>query len=162
MASIRSFKGSDIAIIMQNISGIRMMIPNHIKLKPTERRSLFKLNMKRYEFVKSAINYMKTKPETVPNYIDIATCSNYLQLYNEYGELLTELQKIQKIMEDVKLQLGNDLMNMTKAYFHNTKFASEAGVKMAEPIYQQLKTNYAVGRNSKKEPVEIVELHDLI
>jgi hypothetical protein len=60
------------------------------------------------------------------------------------------LEKIQKLMDDVKLQLGNEVMNMTKAYFHNARFASQSGVKTAEPIYQQLKTNYAVGRNSKK------------
>lgn len=154
MPSIRSFTGSDIAVIMQNISGIRMMLPNHVKLKPSERRSMFKLNMKKHVFVESALNYMRTKPETVPSYIDIATCNNYLQLYHQYEELITELEKIQKIMEDVKLQVGNDLMNMTKAYFHNTKFASQSGVKIADPIYQQLKMNYAVGRNSKKEIIE--------
>jgi hypothetical protein len=149
MSSIRSFKGSDIAIIMQNISGIKMMLPNHVKLKPAERRSMFKLNMKKIVFVEAALNYMKTRPDTVPPYIDIITCNNYFQMYHQYGELIAELEKIQKIMEDVKLQLGNDVMNMTKAYFHNTKFASQSGVKNAEPIYQQLKKNYAVGRNSK-------------
>ena len=150
MSNIRTFTASDIAVIMQNISGIRMMLPNHVKLNPSERRSMFKLNSKKQLFVEAALKYMKTRPETVPPNIDVTTCNNYLQLYHQYEELITELEKIQKLMDDVKLQLGSEVMNMTKAYFHNARFASQSGVKNAEPIYQQLKTNYAVGRNSKK------------
>lgn len=150
MPPIRTFTGSDIAVIMQNISGIRMMLPNHVKLKPAERRSMFKLNTKKQAFVEAALKFMKTRPETVPPFIDVPTCNNYLQLYHQYEELIYELEKIQKLMDDVKLQLGNEVMNMTKAYFHNARFASQSGIKTADPIYQQLKTNYSVGRNSKK------------
>ena len=53
------------------------------------------------------------------------------------------------------MQIGNDVMNMTKAYFHNVKFAAQAGVKEAQPIYQQLKMSYAVGRNTKKEKMPV-------
>ena len=150
MANIRTFTASDIAVIMQHISGIRMMLPNHVKLKSTERRSMFKLNAKKQEFVNTALKYMKTKPDTVPLGIDVSACNNYLQLYHQYNELINELDKIKKLMDDVKLQLGNEVMNATKAYFHNAKFATQSGVKAAEPIYQQLKMNYAVGRNSHK------------
>ncbi len=151
MTPIKNFSASDIANIMQHVSGIRMMLPNHIKLKPCERRSLFKLNSKKEAFVESALEYMKTQPDTVPNYVDVALCRNYLSMYHQYAELIIELDKIKKQMEDVKVQIGSDLMNMTKAYFHNTRFASQAGVTRIEPIYEQLKRNYAVGRNSKKK-----------
>jgi len=151
MHSIKCFTASDVAIIMQNISGIKMMLPNHIKLKPEQRRSMFKLNQKKHVFVESALKFMRTMPDTVPNYVKVSDCNNYLQLYHQYNELICEIDKIKKQMEDVKLQIGNDVMNITKAYFHNTRFAAQSGVKKAEPIYEQLKMNYAVGRNTKKE-----------
>ncbi len=103
--------------------------------------------------MESALKYMKTQPDTVPPFVDVSTCDNYLQLYHQYTELILELEKVKKQMEDVKLQIGNDVMNMTKAYFHNAKFASQSGIRGAEPIYKQLKMNYAVGRNSKKVSV---------
>lgn len=93
---------------------------------------------------------MQTQPDTVPRHINITTCNNYLHLYLQYVELINELEKIKRLMEDVKLQLGNEVMNMTKNYFHNARFASQSGVKSSEIIYQQLKKKYAVGRNSKK------------
>lgn len=148
--NIRTFTASDVAIIMQNISGIRMMLPNHVKLKPEVRRSMFKLNSKKQAFAEAALKYMQTKPDTVPQHINVTTCNNYLQLYLQYVELINELEKIKRLMEDVKLQLGNEVMNMTKAYFHNARFASQSGVVSSEIIYQQLKKKYAVGRNSKK------------
>ena len=49
MASFRSFVGSELMSIKQNIAAVRNMIPNNIKLKPSERRSMFKLNTKRQE-----------------------------------------------------------------------------------------------------------------
>lgn len=150
MINIRTFSMSDVAIIMQNFSGIKMMLPNHVKLKPHERRSMFKLNSKKQAFAEAALKFMQTKPDTVPQHINVTTCNNYLQLYLQYVELIAELEKIKRLMEDVKLQLGNEVMNMTKSYFHNARFASQAGVKTSEIIYQQLKKNYAVGRNSKK------------
>ena len=132
-----------------------MMLPNHIRLRPDERRSMFKLNKKRHKFVESALKFMKTMPDTVPPYVEVSDCNNYLQLYHQYTELIDEVDKIKKQLEDIKLQIGNDVMNITKAYFHNTKFAAQSGIKQAEPIYEQLKMNYAVGRNSKKEKLAI-------
>jgi len=151
MTSVRNFSASDIAKIMQHVSGIRMMLPNHIKLNPSERRSLFKLNAKKELFVEAALKYMKTQPDTVPTCVDVALCANFLNMYHQYSELIDELDKIKKLMEDVKVKIGSDVMNMTKAYFHNARFASQSGVKKAEPIYEQLKMNYAVGRNSKRK-----------
>jgi S-adenosylmethionine/arginine decarboxylase-like enzyme len=87
----------------------------------------------------------------VPNYIDVRTCTSYVHLYEQYSELIEEMEKVKKQMEDVKVKIGNDIMNMTRAYFHNARFASQSGVSNAAPIYEKLKTNYAVGRNSKKK-----------
>jgi len=150
MRPLRSFTASDLTIFMQHLSGIRMMLPSQVKLLPAERRSMFKLNSKKHVFVESALKYMKMHPEMVPAGVDVSTCNNFLLLYHQYTELLEELEKVKTQMEDVKLQIGNNVMKMTRAYFQNTRFASQSGIRHAEPIYQQLKMNYAVGRNSRK------------
>jgi hypothetical protein len=46
--------------------------------------------------------------------------------------------------------IGNEIMKQTRAYFQNSKNASESGNEQLDKIYRELKPHYAVGRNSKK------------
>ena len=151
MASFRSFVGSELMSIKQNIAAVRNMIPNIVKLKPSERRSMFKLNTKRHEFVQKAVQYMRKNPNTVPTFIDVTICNSYVHLYEQYAELLEELDQVKTKLEDAKLVVGNEIMKQTRAYFQNSKNASESGNEQLDKIYQELKPHYAVGRNSKKK-----------
>ncbi|NCI45134.1 hypothetical protein [Sediminibacterium soli] len=139
--------------IKQNIAAVRNMIPNNIILKPSERRSMFKLNTKRHAFVEKAVNYMRKNPTTVPTFIDVTICNNYVHLYQQYAELLVELEQVKTKLEDAKLVIGNEIMKQTRAYFQNSKNAAESGNEQLDKIYKELKPHYAVGRNSKK-PME--------
>ena len=150
MASFRSFVGSELVSIKQNIASVRNMIPNNIKLKPTERRSMFKLNTKRHEFVEKAIQFMRKNPSTVPNFVDVQECNNNVHLYGQYTELLEELEQVKTKLEDAKLIIGNEILKQTRAYFQNSKNASDSGNELLGKIYKELKPHYAVGRNSKK------------
>jgi len=150
MSSFRSFIGSELMSIKQNIAAISNMIPKNIKLKPSERRSMFKLNTKRQEFVEKAVQYMRKNPNTVPTFIDVTECNNYVHLYGQYGELLLELEQVKIKLEDAKLVIGNEIMKQTRAYFQNSKNAAESGNELLGKIYKELKPHYAVGRNCKK------------
>ena len=150
MNSFRSFVGSELMAIKQNIAAVRNMIPSNVKLKPAERRSMFKLNTKRHEFVQKAVQYMRKNPGTVPAFVDVTICNNYVHLYEQYAELLEELDQVRTKLEDAKLVIGNEIMKQTRAYFQNSKNASESGNEQLRVIYTELKPHYAVGRNSKK------------
>ncbi len=150
MSSFRSFIGSELMSIKQNIAAVSNMIPKNIKLKPSERRSMFKLNTKRQEFVEKAVQYMRKNPNTVPTFIDVTECNNYVHLYGQYGELLLELEQVKTKLEDAKLVIGHEIMKQTRAYFQNSKNAFESGNELLGKIYKELKPHYAVGRNSKK------------
>ena len=150
MSSFRSFIGSELMSIKQNIAAVSNMIPKNIKLKPSERRSMFKLNTKRREFVEKAVQYMRKNPNTVPTFIDVTECNNYVHLYGQYGELLLELEQVKTKLEDAKLVIGHEIMKQTRAYFQNSKNAAESGNELLGKIYKELKPHYAVGRNSKK------------
>jgi hypothetical protein len=147
--TIRSFTGSDIALLMQYISGIKMMLPSAIKLPKNKRRSMFKLNAKKLDFVNTAIHLMKTQPGTIPPVVNVQECNNHLSLYHQYCELIDELDKIKTQMEDVKLQLGNELLMQTGLYYKQAAVAAQAGIEKFEAIKNTLKPLYAVGRNSK-------------
>ncbi len=151
MTNYRSFVASELMSIKQNIAAVRNMIPNNIKLKPTERRSMFKLNTKRQEFVTKAVQFMRKNPNTVPNFVDVTQCNNYVHLYGQYAELIDELEQVKTKLEDAKLMIGNEILKQTRAYFQNSKNASESGNEVLDKIYKELKPHYAVGRNSKKE-----------
>lgn len=151
MAAFRSFVGSELMSIKQNIAAVRNMVPSHVKLKPAERRSMFKLNTKRHTFVEKAVQFMRKNPTTVPSFVDVAECNNYVHLYAQYTELIEELEQVKTKLEDAKLMIGNEIMKQTRAYFQNSKNASESGNEALDKIYRELKPHYAVGRNSKKE-----------
>lgn len=110
---------------------------------------MFKLNAKRETFVQKAVQQMRRNPKTVPSYVDVAACNNYVQLFNQYNELLKEIEEVQTKLEDAKLLLGNEILKQTSAYFKNAKTAADAGNEEFKAIYQDLKPFYAVGRNSK-------------
>lgn len=150
MATFRSFIGSELMSIKQNIAAVRNMIPNNIKLKPSERRSMFKLNTKRYEFVEKAVQFMRKNPNTVPNFVDVTVCNNYVHLYGQYTELIAELEQVKTKLEDAKLVIGNEILKQTRAYFQNSKNASESGNELLGKIYKELRPHYAVGRNTNK------------
>lgn len=151
MHPFRSFVASELMSIKQNIAAVRNMIPNNVTLKPSERRSMFKLNSKRHEFVEKAVQYMRKNPTTVPTFIDVTICNNYVHLYQQYAELLEELDQVKTKLEDAKLVIGNEIMKQTRAYFQNSKNAAESGNEQLDKIYRELKPHYAVGRNSRKE-----------
>jgi hypothetical protein len=149
MANFRGFIGHELLAINQHLSSVKNMIPAKVKLTPTERRSMFKLHLKRQDFVAKAITEMRKNPSTVPAYVDISSCNSELQLFEQYSELLREVEGLKKQLEDARLILGNNIMKQTRAYFQSTKNGAESGQPEFEKIYQSLKPFYAVGRNSK-------------
>lgn len=155
MSSFRSFIGSELMSLRQNISALRNMIPGKIKLKPSERRSMFKLNTKRQAFVVKAIEFMRRNPSTIPSYVDVTVCNNYLNLYSQYAELITEIDEIKAKLEDAKLLIGNEVLQQSRAYFQNAKTAANSGADEFSVIYRELHPHYAVGRNSKKFEYDI-------
>ncbi|TAH14433.1 MAG: hypothetical protein EAZ12_00555 [Sphingobacteriia bacterium] len=141
--------------LRQHISALRSMIPGNIKLKPSERRSMFKLNTKKKEFVQKAVQFMRRSPNTVPSYVDVSVCNNYLHLYDQYSELLSEVEEIRSKLEDAKLLIGNEVLQQSRAYFQNAKTAANSGISEFVTIYNELHPHYAVGRNSKKAEIEL-------
>lgn len=147
--NIRSFSAADIALLMQHISGIKMMLPSQVKLAKTKRRSMFKLSAKKQDFVLTALRLMKSQPGTIPPTVNVQECNNHLSLYQQYTELIAEIDKVKTQMEDVKLQLGNELLLQTGLYYKQSIQAAQAGIEKFEAIRDTLKPLYAVGRNSK-------------
>ena len=156
MTAFRSFIGSELMSIRQHISALRSMIPGNVILKPSERRSMFKLNSKRKEFVEKAIQFMRRSPKTVPSHVDVAVCNNYLHLYDQYAELLIEVEQIRSKLEDAKLLIGNEVLQQSRAYFKHAKTASAAGITDFTKICDELNPHYAVGRNSKRTEAAIL------
>lgn len=150
MANFRTFIGSELLGIKQHISAVKSIIPEKTSLAPAERRSMFKLHIKRKDFVKNALNFMRRNPSTVPNYVDVSACNNHMHLFDQYSELLMEVDTLKKQIEDARLLVGHEILMQTRLYFQNAKNGSDSGVAQFETIYKALKPFYAVGRNSKK------------
>lgn len=150
MANFRSFIGSELLAIKQHLASVKSIIPDKVKLAPTERRSLFKLHLKRKDFAQKAITQMRKSPSTAPSFVDIQACNNYMQLYEQYSEILLEVDAVKRHLEDARLLVGHEILKQTRSYFQNAKNGADSGDKQFEHIYKSLRPFYAVGRNSKK------------
>jgi hypothetical protein len=157
MANFRGFIGSELLAINQHLSSVKNMIPAKVKLSNLERRSMFKLHLKRKDFVKAALLHMRKSPSTVPSYLDVTACNNQMQLFEQYTELLGEVDQLKKQLEDARLLLGNEIMKQTRSYFQHTKNGAAAGQPQFDQIFQSLKPYYAVGRNSKIQRASVEE-----
>ena len=148
MAALRSQVGSEITLIKQHIAGIRQMVPNQIRLTAAERRSIFKLNTKRQDFVQKSLLHMRQHTSSFPAFIDVSTCNNDLHLYNQLAEILEELEQLQSKLEDARVFIGNRVMQQTRAFFLHARSAAEAGNVAYKKVYEDLRPHYAVGRNT--------------
>jgi len=148
MAALRSLVGSEITLIKQHIAGIRQMVPNQIRLTAAERRSIFKLNTKRQDFVQKSLLHMRQHTSSFPAFIDVSTCNNDLHLYNQLAEILEELEQLQSKLEDARVFIGNRVMQQTRAFFLHARSAAEAGNVAYKKVYEDLRPHYAVGRNT--------------
>lgn len=148
MAALRSLVGSELTLIKQHIAGIRQMVPHQIRLTAAERRSLFKLNTKRQNFVQKSLQHMRQHTGSLPSYIDVSTCNNDIHLYNQCAEVLEELAQLQSKLEDARVFIGNRVMQQTRAFFLHARTAAESGNTAYKKVYEDLRPHYAVGRNT--------------
>lgn len=148
MAALRSLVGSELTLIKQHIAGIRQMVPHQIRLTAAERRSLFKLNTKRQNFVQKSLQHMRQHTGSLPAYIDVSTCNNDIHLYNQCAEVLEELAQLQSKLEDARVFIGNRVMQQTRAFFLHARTAAESGNTAYKKVYEDLRPHYAVGRNT--------------
>ena len=155
MASIRSLVGSEITLIKQHIAGIRQIVPNQIRLTAAERRSMFKLNTKRQDFVQKSLQHMRKHTSSLPAYLDISTCNNDIHLYNQCVEVLEELEQLQSKLEDVRVFTGNRVMQQTRAFFLHARSAAESGNIAYKKVFKDLRPYYAVGRNT---PIRLLKI----
>jgi hypothetical protein len=77
-----------------------------------------------------------------------------MQLYEQYSEILEEVDAVKRQLEDARLLVGHEILKQTRSYFQNAKNGADSGEVVFEKIYESLKPFYAVGRNSKKLEAE--------
>ena len=73
-----------------------------------------------------------------------------MQLYEQYTEILEEVEAVKRQLDDARLLVGHEILKQTRSYFQNAKNGADSGDSQFEKIYDSLKPYYAVGRNSKK------------
>lgn len=151
MLSIKNYSASDLALFNQHISGVKMMLPAAKPLSSAKRRSLFKLNTAKLDFVRTSLEVMRQQQDKLPEFIDYQKCVQYWHVLDQYNEMLRQIEQLQTQLQDVKHLVGHQLLQQTKMYYHHCKTAATNGVEAYKPIYSTLKPLYAVGRNVQKK-----------
>ena len=98
--------------------------------------------------VGSEITLINQHTACLPGYIKVASCNNDIYLYNHYTEVLEELVQLQNKLEDARVFIGNRVMQQTRAFFLHARSAAESGNVAYKKVYEDLRPNYAVGRNT--------------
>ena len=125
--------------------------PYLIALTPKERRTILKMSDKSQTFVKKVINYTDTNPLFSPNYLNVDELKTDFKAVTDLTLLFRPLKILTSLLDDTIKLSGGEAYTSSLAYYNGVKFAKNADVPDAKPIYDDLKARFPQKGKPKKD-----------
>ncbi len=116
--------------------------PFEIALTNKERMSIVKMGDKSFPFVKKANEYVKSAPELVPNYLNIAEFDKDVKAYQDLSSIYQLLSPLYNIIKDTRMLAGSEANKSAMMFYKAVKTAADNKVVHAKGIYVDLKKRY--------------------
>jgi hypothetical protein len=100
------------ATVLSLIAQILQILAGTISLDADERRSLTSMGSGSDRFVRIVFRALQQNPDIVPRNLDLAEAAADLEALETLLPILSALQQVVARVEDTRLALGSDLMNM--------------------------------------------------
>ena len=113
--------------------------PFLVQLTPKERKSLLKMNDKRYTFVKKAITYGRQYPKVVPSYLDFNELEKDVALYDDLTDVVRALKPFLEMLEDTGIAVSGESYRGALAIYHNAEQGRHHDLQGADTIYEDLR-----------------------
>ena len=113
-----------------------------IALTPTERKGKLKMGDKSIPFVEKVIEYTKSNPKFVTEFMDVKALENDFQAVLELSNLLRPISQLFSGFSDTILLAGGETLSNALIYYNTVKQAAKNNVPDAKIIYEDLKKRY--------------------
>lgn len=113
-----------------------------IALTPTERKGKLKMGDKSIPFVEKVIEYTKSNPKFVTEFMDVKALENDFKSVLELSNLLRPISQLLSGFSDTILLAGGEALSNALIYYNTVKQAAKNNVPGAKVIYEDLKKRY--------------------
>jgi hypothetical protein len=115
-------------------------------LTPEDRQKLFKMGDKSLALVEKTSELASTNPQFMPSYfnladlnLDLADAVNLRILSNRLRQFLNEI-------DDTMMLAGSEALTQSLSFYNSVKQATRDNVPGAQPVFDELKKRFVVGR----------------
>jgi hypothetical protein len=120
--------------------------PLLIGLEAEDKKSLSKMKDKSAPFVEKALQYMKSKPEFLPPFVDLPEAEKDYKAFAVLNDFERPLTQILRNLDDTSTLCGSEAFHAARIYYNSVQKATEAGVQDAKAVYDDLKQRFEVQR----------------
>ena len=113
-----------------------------IALTPAERKGKLKMGDKSIPFVEKVIEYTKSNPKFVTEFMDVKALENDFKSVLELSNLLRPIAQLLSGFSDTILLAGGEALSNALIYYNTVKQAAKNNVPDAKIIYEDLKKRY--------------------
>ena len=133
----------DFKLMLDAVNTLRTLTEKYlIALTPTERKNKLKMGDKSIPFVEKVIEYTKSNPKFVTEYMDVKALENDFKLVLELSNLLRPISQLLSGFSDTILLAGGEALYNALIYYNSVKLAAKNNVPDAKIIYDDLKKRY--------------------
>ncbi len=116
--------------------------PHLIALDARDKQGMPKMGDKSVAFVDKALDYMRTNPEFIPNFVDAGELDKDYKGFKTLNEFLRPLAQVTDNLEDTAFLCGSDTYRGTLNYYDAVRQAAKMNVPNAKAIYDDLKVRF--------------------
>lgn len=147
--------GSSLQRIRSSIDQIHQELPFLITLSEEEKRKLSKIDETTIDFVVKALESSEARPELVPPYIEVAELRKDLVLANDLANILTQIRKLERAINDTAVAVGNKAYQSSLAYYNSVRRqASRADATNAVIIASELQSKLEGRETTENKSIE--------
>lgn len=125
-----------LAVLQEKLS------PLLISLTVKDRERLVKMGEASKPFVEKVLEYMKSNPEFLPPYTDMAEMEKDWLVIIQLLPVYNVLSQIFSNLDDTLMELGSEVMGPANSYYKSVQSAAKLGIKNSKPIDDDLKVRY--------------------
>ena len=128
--------------------------PLLIALTEDERRKLTKMGEASKPFVEKVLEYVKSNPEFLAPYSDVAEMEKDFKAIAELLPVLNALMQLSSNLDDTLMKAGAEVMTPSNAYYKSVQMAMKMSIPNAKPIYDDLRVRYERKPKKKDDGLE--------
>jgi hypothetical protein len=129
------------------------LMPKLITLSADDKKELPKMGDKTVAFVTKALEYCKSNPELVPQFLDVNEFSIDVDAVNMMRQMEQPLEQIFDSLSDTLILSGSEAFQAALIFYKSVKTAMASNIQNAGTIYNDLSGRFPgvkVQKNSEK------------